>query len=102
MPDKLGLRFLNLILSHQHSDLMLDDERCREFYFSSKPVRAHEALHTLYRALEKIGPDESFRAQRRNTTSARTSRPNTRISALGIAFSPTFFKPRLSTGIDPA
>ena len=49
--DKLGLCFLNLVLSHQHSDLMLEDDRRRKFYFSSKPVRAHWALlwsNTLY------------------------------------------------------
>jgi hypothetical protein len=39
--DKFGLRFRNLILSHEHSDLMFDDDRRRRFYFSSKPVRAH-------------------------------------------------------------
>ena len=39
--DKFGLRFRNLILSHEHSDLMLDGDRRRKFYFSAKPVRAH-------------------------------------------------------------
>jgi len=39
--DKFGLRLRNLILSHEHSDLMLDDDRRRKSYFSSKPVRAH-------------------------------------------------------------
>lgn len=39
--DKFGFRFRNFILSHEHSDLMLDDDRRRKFYFSSKPVRAH-------------------------------------------------------------
>jgi hypothetical protein len=39
--DKFGLRFRNLISSHEHSDLMLDDDRRRKFYFSSKPVREH-------------------------------------------------------------
>ena len=39
--DKLGFRFLKFILSHQHSYLMLDDDRRRKFYFSSIPVRAH-------------------------------------------------------------
>jgi hypothetical protein len=29
--DKVGFRFLNLILSHQHSDLMLDSDRRRKF-----------------------------------------------------------------------
>ena len=36
--------FPNIILSHQHSDLMLDGNCRRKFDFSSKPVRAHLAL----------------------------------------------------------
>ncbi|MGB7579281.1 MAG: hypothetical protein WBM16_15405, partial [Pseudolabrys sp.] len=55
--DKLGFCYLNLVLSHQHSDLMLEDDRRRKFYFSSKPMRAHWALpvveYFVYVSLEE-------------------------------------------------
>jgi hypothetical protein len=44
LVDKFGLCFLNLVLSREHSDLMLDGDRRRKFDFPSKPVRAHWAL----------------------------------------------------------
>ena len=40
----VSLCFLGLILSHQHSELMFDGDRCRKFDFSSEPVIAHWTL----------------------------------------------------------
>jgi len=37
---KVGLCFLIVIMSHQHSDVMFDGDRRQGFDFSSKPVRA--------------------------------------------------------------
>ena len=37
---KVGLCFLIVIWSHQHSDVMFDGDRRQGFDFSSKPVRA--------------------------------------------------------------
>src|SRR6266496_4401917 len=40
----VSLCFLGLILSHQHSELMFDGDRCRKFDVSSEPVIAHWTL----------------------------------------------------------